>query len=258
MIITTAGRSTNRLITHSKRLSATYQLPFIERKGQSIENLKKLYKDDILVVGKDQLFISCLDGDQKLFFHPNLAMVRSKRVVNGEEEPFLSTTKLIKGMSILDCTLGLASDSIIASLAVGAGGSVIGIEGSKSLYILAKEGLSSLNSRHEWFDQAMRRISVIHDDHYSYLKKAETNAVDIVYFDPMFHKSIHTSNGINPLRKQAISSDLTMDVIKEAKRVARQRVVIKDHWQSERFNQFGFIQFKRKTSPFHYGSIELY
>lgn len=256
-MITTAGRSTSELITKAKKLSISYGIPYKERNGVSIEALKKRFQDDIIVVGKERLFISLLHGDSNLFFHPNLAMVRAKRMMKGEAEPLIRAAKLKEGMSFLDCTLGLASDSIIASLAVGANGVVTGIEGNHLLYFLANEGLTSFSSENKDFDQAMKRIQVVHSDHDSFLLQAETASVDVVYFDPMFHEGIDASNGMNSIRGQALTTEITAEVILEAKRVAKERVVLKDHWKSERFARLGFTQHKRKTSLFHYGTIEL-
>jgi ubiquinone/menaquinone biosynthesis C-methylase UbiE len=258
MIITTAGRSSSVLVSKAKMLSISFGAPYKDRNGVSVEALKQKYQDDIVVVGKDRIFLSPLDGDAKLFFHPNLAMIRAKRIIKGEEEPFIQATKLKEGMTVLDCTLGLASDGIIASMAVGANGYVTGIEGNQLLYFLAKEGLASFSSGIKDFDEAMRRIEVISGDHYAYLLQAETDSIDVVYFDPMFHSAVDTSNGINSIRGQAVTTDITTDVIAEAKRVARRRVVLKDHWKSERFVRLGFTQHKRKTALFHYGTIELY
>lgn len=257
MIITTAGKSTSEISAKAKELSLVYCLPYKERNGVSIEALKQQCCDDVVVVGKDRLFISPLHSDTELFFHPNLAMVRAKRLFKGEQDPLVQASKLEKGMSFLDCTLGLASDSIIASMAVGASGSVTGIEGNPLLYFLVKEGLNSFSSKNMNFDESMRRINVEKGDHLVFLKQADTNSVDVVYFDPMFHTEIDESNGINSIRGQALTTDITPDVVYEAKRVAKERVVLKDHWKSERFNQLGFTQHKRKTSLFHYGTVEL-
>ena len=258
MIITTAGRTTSELVSKAKKLANTYGLVYKARNGVSVDTLKTMHQDDVVVVGKERLEISTLNDGSTLFFHPNLAMVRAKRMFRGEEEPLVQTAKLEEGMSLIDCTLGLASDSIIASIAVGTSGSVTGIEGNYLLYLLAKEGLASFTSGKEIVDQALRKIKVVHDDHYSFLKNKRTNSVDIVYFDPMFHTSVDKSNGINSIRGQALTTDIHDALIQEAKRVARERIVIKDHFQSERFAQLGFIQQKRKTSLFHYGTIELH
>lgn len=257
MIITTAGRATSQLVYIARKLSSTYSLPYIERNGVSIQALKEEYKADIVVVGKDRLFITPLNSETTLMFHPNIAMIRAKRIFKGKEEPLISIAKLKEGMSFLDCTLGLAADSMIASIAVGSTGTVTGVEGNQLLYLLASEGLKTFTSGSLELDLAMRRIAVEHSDHYQFLKKAETNSIDVVYFDPMFHSAIDTSSGINSIRDQAVSTDITPDVIAEAKRVARERVILKDHWKSERFNMLGFFQHKRKTSLFHYGTLEL-
>ncbi|MCG6572888.1 hypothetical protein GFB82_21335, partial [Acinetobacter baumannii] len=46
--------------------------------------------------------------------------------------------------------------------------------------------------------------------------------------------------------------------VQEAFRVARKRVVLKDHWKSTRFkaDSYQFQVIKRKTAQFHYGYIE--
>jgi hypothetical protein len=73
----------------------------------------------------------------------------------------------------------------------------------------------------------------------------------------VFHLNVDTSSGINSIRGLALTTDIGSEVIAEAKRVAKERVVLKDHWKSKRFTQLGFTQHKRKTSLFHYGTIEL-
>ncbi len=257
MIITTAARTQLALESKAKELASIYQLHYVERNERSLRKLKQEYKVDILVVGQDKLFISIINSDEKMFFHPNLSMIRAKRYIKGEIEPFLQVTKLKEGMSFLDCTLGLASDSIMASLAVGNTGRVIGVEASKTVYLLVNEGLKHFESSVSSFDQAMRRIEVHQADHYRILKNSPNNSIDVVYFDPMFHQQIERSNGIEPLRLRATEMDLTNQVLLEAKRVAKRRIVLKDHWQSERFKKYGFKQYRRKTTLFHYGFIEL-
>lgn len=257
MIITTARQPHSELVKKASELSSSFGFPYIKRSGSSIDHLKNQFEDDVIVVGKDRVFVSPFKEQGDLFFHPNLAMVRAKRLLNGKEEPLILTAKLKEGMSFLDCTLGLASDSIIASLAVGTNGTVTGIEGSHLLYFLAAEGLETFSSGIKQLDEALRRIEVIHSNHYTFLQKAKSNSYDVVYFDPMFHSRIESSNGINSIREQTLTAELTVEIIEEAKRVAKDRIVLKDHWKSERFAQLGFTQHKRKTSMFHYGTIEL-
>ena len=49
-------------------------------------------------------------------------MFRVKRLMRGEHDPFVQATQLESGMTVLDCTLGMASDSIVASYMVGESG----------------------------------------------------------------------------------------------------------------------------------------
>ncbi|KAB8137874.1 hypothetical protein F9U64_07450 [Gracilibacillus oryzae] len=257
MIITTAGRTNSSLTTRAKTIADTYNIQYIERNGCSINTLMEQYQDDIVITGMEKLVAMSKKSDDKLFFHPNLALIRAKRLAQLEKDPFVEISQLQEGMSILDCTLGLASDSIIASIAVGNGGTVYGLEGNPLLYLLAKEGLASFSSGNSLFDEAMRRIHVINNEHYHFLKEAETNSFDVVYFDPMFDTGVEGSNGIGSIRVHALRNTLTQETIDEAKRVAKKRIILKDHWKSDRFAQLGFTQYKRKTALFHYGVIEI-
>ena len=93
----------------------------------------------------------------------------------------------------------------------------------------------------------MRRIEVIEANHYELLKTLPDNHFDVVYFDPMFEETIEESNGIKGLTHFAANHDFTMEIINEAKRVARKRVVLKDHFRSSRFQRFGFDVLKTKN-----------
>ncbi|WP_130859960.1 class I SAM-dependent methyltransferase [Gracilibacillus phocaeensis] len=257
MIITTAGRTKASLTERARQLSNQYNLHYVTRKKDSITALKRQYQQDVLVVGSDQLYLSPLHQTEKVFFHPSLAMIRAKRIANGESDTFISATGLKTGMSLLDCTLGLACDSTIASLVVGEAGKVTGLEGSASLSILLKEGLSTLDTGFPILNEAMRRIEVIGLEHLSHLQTLPDNSYDVVYFDPMFTETITESIHIQALQGTVLSNSLSGLTIEEAKRVASRRVVLKDHWQSKRFVQFGFTQLKRKTSLFHYGIMDI-
>jgi 16S rRNA G966 N2-methylase RsmD len=153
--------------------------------------------------------------------------------------------------------LGLGSDAIVASFAAGQQGQVVGLEGNPYLALLVKRGLKTWEDSEEKMISAMRRIEVIQADHYELLKTLPENHFDVVYFDPMFEETISESNGIKGLTHFAEGKDLSMEIINEAKRVARKRVVLKDHFRSSRFEEFGFDVLKRKTSKFHFGFISI-
>lgn len=106
-------------------------------------------------------------------------------------------------------------------------------------------------------NQAMKRIRVTSGDNLEYLRRLADDSADVVYFDPMFDEGIAASDGIAPLRKLAHADFNLSGCVEEALRVARKRVVLKDHWKSPRFEACGFDVKRRKTALFHYGVLEL-
>ncbi|MDO7346448.1 class I SAM-dependent methyltransferase [Bacillus stercoris] len=254
-MITTSYRPSEHTIKTAKQLSKELNMPYCGRNKQTVENLLKSAERDLLVVGKERFELFTKQG-AKFFFHPNTAMFRAKRFLRGEQEPMLRAAGLSEGDTFLDCTLGLGSDAIIASMAVGETGSVVGMEKNHLVSVLVRTGLHSWETGIEGLQAAMRRIQVKNGDCLEYIKQLPDGSVDVVYFDPMFHEPVETSDGIAPLRDLAEDSVLHEECIKEAVRIARKSVVLKDHWKSPRFEQFGFRVIKRKTALFHYGVIQ--
>ncbi len=258
MIITTAGRTNIEMIHIANQFAKQLQIPFIPRRKLSVEEIMELEKDDILVVGKNRLDIYPMNHPyEPIFFHPNSAMFRVKRILRGEVDPLIHAARLEEGMTFLDCTLGLGSDSIVASSVVGQMGRVVGIEGNRFIAFLLQLGLKTWESGNDDVNLAMSRIEVVPRQHLDFLKEQKSGSFDVVYFDPMFEEKIAESDGIKGLRILALYTDILEETIEEAKRVARKRIVLKDHWKSTRFEKFGFSVYRRKTSKFHFGVIEM-
>ncbi|MBG9541270.1 hypothetical protein ABE29_00115 [Cytobacillus firmus] len=256
MIISTSGRTNEALKEKAKNIAEQLGAEYIDRNKRSVRAIQKQVPEDCIVVGKERLDLYPIGENQPFFFHPSSAMFRVKRLLKGESDPFLEAAGLKEGSSILDCTLGLASDSIIASFAAGNKGKVTGLEGNKYLSFLVANGLRQWDSGLESMNQAMGRINVEATMALPYLKKLPSDSYDIVYFDPMFEEEIFESEGIKALRNFAVYEDLSEEVIFHAKRAARQRVVLKDHFRSSRFAQYGFKVIERRSSKFHFGIIE--
>ncbi|ANC77029.1 class I SAM-dependent methyltransferase [Fictibacillus phosphorivorans] len=254
MIITTAGKNAIRLRNKAQEVAVTIDGTFVERENRSISSMISTYHDHVLMIGVDKLSYHPKDGSTPFFFHPNSSMFRVKQILRGEKDAFIEATQLKEGMKILDCTLGLASDAIVASLVAGRSGSVIGVESSRAISFVVKSGLQVWDSNSEKMNEAMRRIEVVYENHYEFLKKQHDNSFDVVYFDPMFESTI-SSPGIQGLKSSADYNELTEETIKEAKRVASKRVVMKDNKTSTKFNDLGFSVIKRNAS-FLYGVIE--
>ncbi|PLR81067.1 hypothetical protein CVD25_06680 [Bacillus canaveralius] len=256
MIITTAGRTNDSMVKIARTTAAVLGASYVERRKRSIAAIQELVKDDCLIIGKDRLELYLYGTAEPFFFHPNSAMFRIKRLMKGGDDPFLDAAGLQKGMSVLDLTLGLASDSIVASFAVGNEGKITGIEGNSYIAYIVNQGLKEWDSGFTEINEAMRGIDVVHANATDYLRQIGDNSYDCVYLDPMFEETILESDGIKSLAKFALYEPVTKEMIDHARRVARHRVVLKDHFRSSRFAEFGFKVQRRKTAKFHFGVME--
>jgi hypothetical protein len=256
MIVTTAGRTNDDMIRQAEQIAKALGSPYVPRIKRSVLQLMESVQDDCLVVGKNRLELYPHGEEEPFFFHPNSAMFRVKRLLKGERDPFLEASGIGEGMSLLDCTLGLGSDSIVASFAAGASGKVIGVEGNPFLAYIVAGGLTSWNSGLPSMDEAMRRVSVVQGEALAVMERMEGASIDCVYFDPMFEESILESDGIRGLTNFALNETLTKEMMEQALRIARKRIILKDHFRSSRFENFGFKVFTRKSAKFHFGVIE--
>ncbi|KAB7673009.1 class I SAM-dependent methyltransferase [Bacillus sp. B1-b2] len=255
MIVTTSNRTNDFMQNLAKEIANNLQATYMVRNKRSIEAIKSKFKSDVLVIGKEKFEFFSYESNAPFFFHPNSAMFRIKRLLNNESDPFVEATNLRSGSSFLDCTLGLGSDSIVASFVVGSKGQVIGIEANPIIATLVATGLKEWNTGEESIDSAMRRITVKNNHSLEELKSMSDRSFDSVYIDPMFEESID-SVGLQPLKQLAVYDEWTKEMIFHAKRVTKNRVVLKDHYKSKRFEEFGFKQLKRKSAKFHYGIWE--
>jgi len=145
----------------------------------------------------------------------------------------------------------------VAAYAVGDRGAVTGLEASKYLAFIAGWGLQHYRSSNRSLQEAIRRLKVVNADFREYLKDLADNSFDVVYFDPMFRHGLKKSSAINALRPLAKHDPLTAKDIREALRVARNRVVLKENAKSGEFARLDadFVSGGR-NSPVAYGVWE--
>ena len=256
-IVTTCLRPTDDVSHRAASYARIHGARFVERRKHSIRTLKSRFGSDVLVFDKRRVEFNPLQSDEPFFFHPSSSVFRVKQLQDGGRDPLVEAAALHAGDTVIDCTLGLGSDSIVMSHAVGAAGRVIGIESEWITSELVREGMRVWTEKDESLNASMRRIEVVHAEALSYLKTCDDASVDVIYFDPMFETTISESVHLNPLRAIANGSPLSDALMNEAKRVASRRIVLKAHFESEWFEQYGFTRLKRKTSKFHYGYIEI-
>ncbi|WP_052484196.1 class I SAM-dependent methyltransferase [Bacillus sp. OxB-1] len=254
-IITTGGRPDEVSIELAMVASQALGYPFVERRKTSVAGLQQRYGSHVIVAGKGRFELFRIGMDKPFFFHPNTAVFRLKRLARGEKDPMVEAAGLQAGDSFLDCTLGLASDSIVASYITGETGQVTGVEADRDVAFLTERGLRTFPSDDDRLRKAMRRIDVLHSDARSFLQSQPADAWDVVYLDPMFHAPIEESANFTPLREVGVHGPLTDAWWNEALRVSRRCVVVKDRYDSVVFERFGMRRVKRPNTKFHFGYL---
>ena len=259
-IVTTVRRGqkyTEANRTLAARTAAALGIPNVPRGNDSLEELRSAYGVDAALVARRGL-LTLVTAEGELFFHPGMSHLRIKNLLLGHGDHLVNALGLVEGMHVLDCTLGTGADAIVESFAVGAQGTVTALEASPLIAAVIADGLAHATGDNYEMHAAMRRITVHHADALTYLRAAETDSCDVVYFDPMFRRPLHESAGMNALRVLADSRALTEETIAEAHRVARLRVVMKERQGSKEFARLGFTHFTGgKYSRIAYGVMEV-
>nr|WP_285853223.1 class I SAM-dependent methyltransferase [Sporosarcina luteola] len=193
--------------------------------------------------------------EKPLFFHPNSAAFRLKRILKGETDPLIEAGELSEGDTFLDCTLGLASDSVVASYIIGAEGKCLGLEADPTVAFLVKTGLRRFPATFEALETAMQKVEVVHSEAIQFLENQPNRSWDVVYIDPMFQTPIEESSNFKPLRQAGVHTSLTEKWMEEAFRVCNRRVVVKDRFDSNVFSQYAMQRKIRPNTKFHFGYL---
>ncbi|MDP5273970.1 class I SAM-dependent methyltransferase [Chengkuizengella axinellae] len=259
MIVSTSNEASIEVIERSQAFAKELNATWMPRKKKTITKIKQMVDGQpVLIVSQKELkYYGEKNIDSPLFFHPSSSYFRIKRLIKGEHDPLIKYSKAKPGDTVLDCTAGLASDSIVFSYITGPTGSVISLESEKMMYTLIREGLQNYQSELVLVNEAMRRINVKHADHESELTLMDDNSVDIVYFDPMFRNPVQETSSFKPMRGIVNTAQLTVKSLEEARRVARKRIVLKEKKHSPEFERLGFEKVNTTYSQIAYGVIEI-
>ena len=258
IIVTTtqAGRSPDEMLCSFLRETG---LPFVPRDRKALPLLCREQDVEAIIVWRPEGPVLYSGTDlEEFYFHPSMAKNRLSGLRKiGQPDPFIEACQLEIGRSFLDCTMGRGADSIVASYVCGPD-YVISLESVLSIALTMKWGMKLYRSQMPWLDNAIHGIRVEHANHNEFLMQAGDQSFDVVYFDPMFRHPRHKSQPISALRQLADHSPLELDAIKEACRVARCRVVLKETFSSGEFQRLGFERIMGSPhNPISYGVIEV-
>lgn len=230
--VTTGRRSKAGEKERALVLAREWELVYIERGARSLAEVsaeaveRGVPGGTLLVVQGNGLTLHA--GGVEFRYHPGMGLNRLRRVVLGESDWMLRAMDLGPGDHLLDATMGLASDLLVASYTVGKDGRAVGVESQALIAMVVKEGLATYLHHDPDVVAAMRRIEVIHAPYEEYLAAVPSRSFDVVYFDPMFRSPVEESDQMAPLRVLANPKPLDPAALDEAMRVARRRVVVKD------------------------------
>lgn len=247
IMITTGAEAEEKIKQQARNMAQRYQLKYIERNKNSVNKLIRETKGPVAVLTKKKLELFTAEDASPFFYHPNAAALRAKNWLMHRSDPLVAACAMQPGDTVIDGTLGLASDSLILSLAGGVKADITGVESSPVIAMLVKEGLRTFDMPLIEMKEAAARIHVINMRAEEFLRKQPANSADVVYLDPMFASPVESSHGIRSLRNLANRDTLSEELLDQALRVAGRRVVLKEKRSSPLFEKFGFHKIHRSS-----------
>ena len=211
--------------------AARWGLPYALRGHGPLEEIQRGAGADALLVLSARDARLVIGGSARVW-SPGMGALRAKRVaaqlavarprVPTDRDPFFEAADIRPGDAVLDCTLGLGADALVAAVAAGEGGRVVGLEGSLALAAWVGEGLARSPL------PGAGRIEVRAGDHAALLAAMPERSFDVVCFDPMFRHARAEPGGFDVVRALADGRPLERETLERARRVARRWVLVKD------------------------------
>lgn len=214
----------------ARAAAARHALPYAPRGNRPLARLAAEAGVDGLLLLSARKAALVVDGVEHVW-SAGMGALRAKhaaRAAAGEKlpptqrDPFTEAAELGPGDAILDCTLGLGADALVAAAVVGPRGHVTGLEAAPALAAWVAEGLARSDL------EAAARVEVRCGDHAALLAELPERSFDVVVFDPMFRHPRAQPAGFDLVRRLADPRPLSPEAVARARRVARRWVVVKD------------------------------
>lgn len=237
LAVTTATRPSAAVVRQAQAIGEQWGLPVAARRNLTLARLRaERGVEGLIVCGPDGIHYAT--PREALRFHPSTAVLRIASIAAGRPDPMVEAMGLEPGMRVLDCTLGLATDAIVASFAVGENGRVRGLELSLPVYLVVSYGLAHYPEKRRLVREAMQRIEALPGDCRAVLGTVSAGDYQVIYFDPFFTEPVPGSAAIAPLRSVAEHGrEALLEAIRLASRRRLGRVVVKgrrgeDLWEA--------------------------
>ena len=227
VVVTTPAFPAAQDINFAAELAGRLGIAFRPRRKDTVSRLvRRCGARAALVAGSQKIYL--VHDKREYGFHPGMALQRMHALKSGKKDRLVEAAGLKSGDAFLDCTCGLGADAVVAAYAVGEKGCVRALEASSLLASIVGFGLSGYTHKDQDMVRAMRRIQVLNRDYARALPELETDSLDVVYFDPMFEEAVPKARSMDLVHLLARGYPPGAEAIREALRVARRCVVIKD------------------------------
>jgi 16S rRNA (guanine1516-N2)-methyltransferase len=230
LAVTTPLRASAAEQAAAAAIAARHGAVYVARGNRSVAAIAAMAgAEALLVVRGDAVFLSVGGAEHR--WSPGMGALRAKRAEawrrnrapdDPDRDPFLDAAALRDGDHVLDCTVGLGADALVAAVAVGPSGCVVGVESSAALAAWVAEGLARSSL------EAARRVEIRYGDHADVLATLPERSFDVVVFDPMFRHARAEPGGFGAVRRLADPRPLSPAALDRARAVARRAVVVKD------------------------------
>jgi 16S rRNA G966 N2-methylase RsmD len=229
LAITTPLRPSPAEEAEARAAAARHRLPYLPRGRLAAAAVLREGGADALLVLSPAASTLVVAGEERRW-SPGMGALRARRArerLRGggdatTRDTFLEAAGIREGDAVLDCTLGLGADALVAAVAAGPRRRVVGVEASAALAAWVAEGLRRLA------DEAAARVEVLAGDHAEVLAALPDRSFDVVAFDPMFRHARAEPAGFELVRRLAEPRPLSAEALARARRVARRWVLVKD------------------------------
>jgi hypothetical protein len=234
LIVTTALAVKPESVRRAEQIASELGAPLAERRKRDLPELFECFRADrAIVVEHGGLALVHLDGTVYRY-HPNLGYVRAFNVERGQTDMFLEAADIRPGERVLDCTIGFGSEALLASIATGPSGKVVGLESVPELATLTRYGIHERKLASKRLEAAMRRIEIVSSDYRDYIERIAPGEFDLIAFDPFFCERTHGSEAnIDPLFRFGDRTPLDSESVLTAIQKATRRVLVKHPAHSE-------------------------
>lgn len=204
----------------ARELARKFGLRAVDRAGRPIKDLLE-HGAPVLVLAARRADL--YDGGKVFRASAGMAFLRVLRARRGEPDPLVVAAELRPGDQIVDATLGLGGDALVAASATQR--PVVALEMNGLLAAFTQAGLRRLQKHGR---EPGRLVEVVHGDHREWLRAQPSRSCDVVLFDPMFRRAAGAGPLFELLRAHGNHAPLDEATLLEARRVARRGVLVKD------------------------------